>query len=55
MRCEKCGSPKIMRDASVEWSVGAQAWQLVSMEETVYCHDCGEYIVAVEHDLEEDK
>lgn len=41
MRCPKCGSPNIARDASVRWSYDEQAWILSGLQDNIACQDCG--------------
>ena len=39
--CGTCGSANVRRDASVEWNVAQQCWQIVSIYDNADCEDCG--------------
>lgn len=41
IRCEKCGSPRVLKDAYAEWSDQAQDWVLQNAFDFTICDDCG--------------
>lgn len=40
MRCPKCGSSAIIKDASATWSVATQEWELAGVYDHESCADC---------------
>lgn len=40
IRCARCGSSDVSRDAWGDWDVGAQDWVLRTVFDHAHCHDC---------------
>ncbi len=48
MKCSKCGSYSIVRDATAEWDYSSQEWMLAGTHDHNICNSCGEENCAVE-------
>ena len=42
MRCRRCHSPNVMRDAWAVWNAATQEWELGPIYDHSACDDCGE-------------
>jgi len=52
MACERCGSPRVTRDAWAEWREEEQAWVLGTVFDHAFCHACERKTRIVERPLE---
>ncbi len=53
MACDRCGSPRVTRDAWAEWSTEAQEWVLGTLFDHAFCHACERKARIVERPLED--
>ncbi len=41
IRCERCGSKNVRRDADAAWNETNQTWELVAVYDHATCEECG--------------
>jgi hypothetical protein len=46
--CGCCGGDNILRDAWASWDAGAQRWEVASIHDAGFCHDCDTEVVTHE-------
>jgi len=49
--CKHCGSRNVFRDATAQWNVSAQAWEMVDVTDHADCGDCDGETTLQEIDL----
>jgi hypothetical protein len=49
--CKHCGSRNVYRDATAQWNVSAQAWEMVDVHDHADCGDCDGETTLQEIDL----
>ncbi len=51
IHCRTCGSDDVRRDASVEWNVELQTWEIVTVYDNADCEVCGSETTLVEREI----
>lgn len=53
MTCSHCGSERVVKDAWASWDEDLQLWEVESVFDNGFCHDCdGEATINVEEVVE---